>query len=304
MAIIIKVVMMALEGMGVPKYSSKKSKRMYSDHAKIALLVLRQYLNRSYESFSKDLGSMSGALREAAVDKVPDPSTLSKFSARIDAEIIRKAIGNTAKIVCLPGIIAAVDSTGFSCSNASRHYVKRLKEMSGNNDMRYSLANVRDYSKMSLMIDTSSLMIMSADVCPSNMPDVKRLTYLVDDAKETGFSVSYVVADKGYDSENAHRYIRENLRCETMIPIRRKSEPAKTGAKRTRTEGFHRGLMKFNFNAEIYRKRSLVETVNSMIKRNMSDTVYGKNERTRCIEIVCRCVAHNVMRIMDLNAEA
>jgi transposase len=295
--------MMSLEAMGVPEYSSKKSKKTYSDHAKIALLVLRQYLDRSYERFSKDLGSMGGVMKEAAIDRVPDPSTLSKFSMRTDAEMIKRIIENTAKLVCIPGIIAAIDSTGFSCSNASRHYVKRLKEMSGKQGMEYSLVNVKGYSKTSISVDTSSLVILSVDVCPSNMADVTRLPYLIDDMRDAGYGVRYVVADKGYDSENVHRYIRENLKCETMIPVRRKSEPAKTNSSRTRTSGFYRVLKNFNFNADIYRKRSLVETVNSMIKRNMSDTVYGRSDQTRCVEIVCRCVAHNIMRIMDLNVE-
>jgi hypothetical protein len=35
----------------------------------------------------------------------------------------------------------------------------------------------------------------------------------------------------------------------------------------------------------------------------MSDTVYGRSEETREIEILCRCVAHNVMRKMTLDVK-
>jgi transposase len=169
-------------------------------------------------------------------------------------------------------------------------------------DITYSAHPVRMYSKTSLAVDTSSLMILAADVCTSDNADVKRLPFIVDDLKISGLRIGCVLADKGYDSEVAHRYIRENLDCKTMIPLR-KTEPAKLGRLETRTRGFYRGLMKYTFDPAVYKRRSMVETVNSMIKRKMSDIVYGRSERTREIEILCRCVAHNVMRKMTLDVK-
>ena len=304
MAVIIKVVMTVLIGMGVSEYSSVYSKRMYSDHAKISLLVLRQYLDVSYDRFSDILGSMDGVMTVAGIGDVPDPSTLRKFSVRIDPGTIKSVIRNTAKMVCGPDMIGAVDSTGFSCSSASKHYEKRLREMSGNKgdmSITYSSGPVRGYCKASLAVDTNTLTVLAADICASNNSDVKRLPYLIDDLKGVGFSISCMTADKGYDSEYAHRYIRENLGCVTMIPLR-KTEPARLecSKRRTRARGFFRGLMKIFFDPEIYKKRSMVETVNSMIKRNMSDIVRGRNDVSREVEVLCRCAAHNVMRVMDL----
>jgi len=296
------VMMIVLEAIGVPENFSARSNRIYSDRAKMALLVLRQYLDLSYEEFSENLGSMQGVIKAAGIKYVPEQSTLRKFSGRIDHKLLDLTIWHTAAAVCGTGIIAAMDSTGFSSSNASMYFVKRIKEMPHTKKgIEYSISSVRGYVKTSIAVDTSTLVVLAADVCPSNVSDVRRLPSLVDDMKEAGYDVKCVVADKGYDSEAAHRYVRENLGCETMIPVRR-NEPAVTGSSRTRTSGFYRGLMKFFFDPIVYGKRPKVETVNSMIKRKMSGTVYGKNDGTRSIEVLCRCVAHNVRRIMDLGA--
>jgi len=57
--------------------------------------------------------------------------------------------------------------------------------------------------------------------------------------------------------------------------------------------------MKFFFNKEAYDRRSQVETVNSMVKRKMGDTVYGRSEASRHKEILFRCIAHNIRRLAD-----
>jgi len=90
------------------------------------------------------------------------------------------------------------------------------------------------------------------------------------------------------------------MNAEAFIPLRRKTEPAKLGRKETSTSGFNRGRMKFFFDKEVYDLRSQVETVNSMIKRKMSDTVYGRSEHTRHKEVLLRCIAHNARRLMDV----
>jgi hypothetical protein len=57
--------------------------------------------------------------------------------------------------------------------------------------------------------------------------------------------------------------------------------------------------MRHNFDKGIYSRRSLVETVNSMVKRKMGDTVYGKSEASRHKEVLLRCIAHNLRRLFE-----
>ncbi|MCL2786532.1 MAG: IS5 family transposase [Methanomassiliicoccaceae archaeon] len=291
---------MALIAAGLPRYSSYYSNHVYDDHAKVSLLVLRQHLDVSYEEMTDVLGSMNGVIRALRIRSIPDPSTLRKFVKRLDPDVLDKVLWHTAKAVCNEQLIVAVDATGFSCSNASRHYVRRLRELKG---MTYSEAPVRGYEKMTIAVDTSTLSILAADSCSSNISDYKRIGPIADDMEKAGYDVKCVIADKGYDSEQVHRYLREHLHCETLIPARKMSEPAVSGSKRRRTSGFYRGLMKFFFDPVTYKRRSIVESVNSMIKRKMSDVVYGRTPRSRHAEVLCRCIAHNIRRMLSLGVK-
>jgi hypothetical protein len=125
------------------------------------------------------------------------------------------------------------------------------------------------------------------------------MTYLIDDLAESAFSISFVVADKGYDAEYVHREIRERLHAETMIPLRNMAKPSK-GESTKKARGFYRGVMKHCFDKGIYSRRSQIETVNSMIKRKMGDVVYGRSETSRHKEVLFRCIAHNLRRLIDL----
>ena len=49
----------------------------------------------------------------------------------------------------------------------------------------------------------------------------------------------------------------------------------------------------------VYRFRSIVETVNSMLKRKMGETVYGKTMESVSKEIRFTALAHNLRLIMD-----
>jgi hypothetical protein len=142
-------------------------------------------------------------------------------------------------------------------------------------------------------------MIPACDCVDSSCADVKRLTFLIDDTVAGKFDVRFVVADKGYDAEYTHREIRERIKAEALIPLRKMSEPAETNSSRRRTSRFNRGRMKFFFDRLVYGRRSRIETVNSMVKRKMGDIVYGRSEGSRYKEILFRCVAHNIRGLIE-----
>jgi transposase len=292
LAYVIKVTSMALEGLGVPKYSSEYSKKVYDDHSKIGLLVLKQYLDVSYRELCSMISSM-----KLWRGRVPDHSTLVKFSLRLDANVMDRVLWAVAHMLCGEGLTAAADSTGFSFSNASRHFVKRLRELDNDTD---AADNTRKrFAKASFAVDADTKMILACDCVDSRHADVKRFRFLVDDLVNGEFEIKYVVADKGYDAEYVHVDIRERLKAGSFIPIR-KIEPARVEGSRVKTSGFNRARMKFFFDETIYNKRSQVETVNSMIKRKMGDTVNGRTEGSRHKEILFRCIAHNIRRLMDV----
>ena len=124
---------------------------------------------------------------------------------------------------------------------------------------------------------------------------------LVDKLSGSGHTFGHVLADKGYDAEHVHRYIREKLDAEAVIPLRDMAELARAGSTERKVSGFYRGRMKYFFDKERYNMRSIVETVNSMVKRVLGEILNGRNAETRHSEVMLRCIAHNFRAGMELS---
>jgi len=54
---VIKVTSSVLEALGVPGYSSERSNKLYDEHGKMGLLVLKQYLDVSYRGLCSIVSS-------------------------------------------------------------------------------------------------------------------------------------------------------------------------------------------------------------------------------------------------------
>jgi len=105
--------------------------------------------------------------------------------------------------------------------------------------------------------------------------------------------VKVVAADAGYDSEDNHRIGRLDMGVRTVIPpdIGRPSDkPPTTWFRRLMRQRFDRAADKGT-----YGQRWQVETVNSMIKRNLGSALRARTARRRSKELLLRCITHNVM---------
>lgn len=101
--------------------------------------------------------------------------------------------------------------------------------------------------------------------------------------------IGKLLADTGYDSEKNHALANERYGIKTVIPPKigchRKSLPRKP----------YRREMATNFDQESYRRRPQIETVISMIKRNLGDTLMGRSEQSRSSEMLLMAITHNLM---------
>jgi transposase len=286
-----------LSALGYPEYSSKKSKHTYSDHAKVGLLILTEYLGKSFEEFTKILPSLKGVMRAAGISDIPDGSTLRKFRKRLDAEILKNIVAyQSMMIVGNSKATVAVDATGFSTSHASRYFVARLKYFGTEETV------VRGYTKVSLAVCVNTKAILAVDTVGSRTADVKRFRYIIEDLASSGVSVEYVLADKGYDAEHAHETVRDLLGAESLIPARDDGDTPINRMYGPNRKNMRRELTKDSEKMSTYHKRSLAETVNSMIKRVLGEILNGRNEETRHSETMFRCIAHNFRVGMELSS--
>ena len=297
LAAIVKTVMLVLNHLEFPEFMSYYSNRLYRDDWKIGLLVLRKHQGKSYADFAAELPSHSGVLDAGGVSRIPHKDTLRKFAARLPEGFLDRMIGETARLLCGLDVVAAVDSTGFSENSASKHFIKRLKQFGTVNQ------TVRDFAKATFVTDTKTLAVISCDVSDVHSADVKRFAQALTAARRTGVTIAKIVCDKGYDSEKAHEDARRILGddVETVIPVRKLEPLSARSASKCNPGGRWRRENYRNFDKTAYALRPLVETVNSMIKRKMGDTLYGKSMSRMADEIKCMCIAHNVRQMMRFN---
>lgn len=184
--------------------------------------------------------------------------------------------------------LAALDGTGFESRHVSRYFVQRrdreVKE-------KYQTSHYQRYPKAGLICDTKNHLILSG--VSERGPQFDR-THFRQAVKEAvnQILISKLAADAGYDGENSHAYAREELKVKTIIPPLIGKKTYKLPA------GKYRRLMAINFDKKSYGQRWQIETVNSMLKRNLGSFLRARNYRSQCREILLRIFTHNVMIVL------
>jgi hypothetical protein len=310
MALIVAVVMTILCAKGYPERFSPMNRRGAPDTWKVGMLVLCHVIKSSYGMSADILGSMNGVLRLGGLDRHPEASTLRKFSYRLPEGILDEMILETARLATSTSVIVAVDGTGFLDTNASPHYVKRIRQMSKDKPadismegLTYCCTAVRGFPKATLVGDVGSLCVYVCDVVTDHSADVTRMATVVDAMADSGIGIDYLLADKGYDAEYVHRYVQERLECTAVIPVR-SYEPARIGhPEQTCLKGFNRNLMAHDWDEvyyPIYRFRGLIECINSIIKRLFGGEIRSRKDENKKKEIRMKCLAHNLWRMKEL----
>jgi hypothetical protein len=102
------------------------------------------------------------------------------------------------------------------------------------------------------------------------------------------------IGDKGYDDEDNHELLRDELHALSVIPARQDYVPV------WRTRGRYRKEMKRGYSAKTYHQRSKDETIFSVVKRTMGDEVRSVRTKGQNNEIRLRMIAYNAMRIVSV----
>jgi IS5 family transposase len=276
--------------LGLPLYSCACSKRTYTQHQLLVLLVAREMLAKSYRETIDVVSLMTPLLRRLRLRSMPHFTTLQKFSLRLETHVLDGLLFTLAS--CADDEVdAIIDSTGMQSGSASYYYIRTmsLRRDSKGTELRA----VRQHIKLTLVIDARTMTILSIVTTLGPGPDFQHLRPALQKAVEHGATIVTIVADKGYDSESNRRFVVHELGAEAHIPVR--------NVKRTgeNSQGRYRRRQLRVFDEARYRRRALVETVNSMLKRR-SSIVRSRSERGQYIELALRAVAHNAKRATTL----
>jgi hypothetical protein len=105
--------------------------------------------------------------------------------------------------------------------------------------------------------------------------------------------IGLVLADAEFDSERNHTYIRWRLGARSVIP-------AKRGKKTWRVRGV-RAEMRRAFPRKPYRRRALIETVFSSVKRKLSARAPGRSLRMQTRQALLLGLTFNLYRLRHRN---
>ena len=278
----------------LPDYRSKFSKHIFTQPQLLAVVCLMRYEGWTLRKAEVRLAEHR-ELREALeLDKAPDYTTLHRFLNRLDEWVLVRALGETVRRGPSPSSharhdyqqesrsIVAVDATGLSPGAVSTFYVQRTQNRGGK-PMLW-----RKWLKWLVLVDTQSQLVLAQEACSGPYNGSAMLRPLADVAYALN-PFGWQLADAEFDSERNHRHVREKIGALSAIPAKRGGASWEVGG--------YRAQMRAEFPRKMYRRRALVESVFSAVKRKLSTRAPGRSLESQRIQALLLGVAYNLYRL-------
>jgi len=180
-----------------------------------------------------------------------------------------------------------VDGTGLESRHTSRYFFKRAGKKHTS----------RLWTKLTVAVDTASHFLAGAEVTTAPSNDSPQLP-LVMTVASLAITWDRVLADAAFDSEEHHRYCREDLGVRaTVIPLNRRGQGRKwpmTTYRRQMVKRF-RKKPKGSCYQRVYGQRWQAESAFSRHKRRLGSALAGRSDDSRKRECYLRVLTHNLM---------
>jgi hypothetical protein len=285
----------------LPKYSSRFSRHDFTLPQLFACLVVKEHQRLTYRGAECLLRDSRPWGRDIGMAKCPDHNTLCRAFHTLNlgrGSSSRKLLDRLVQWFAIAkqlGSTVAIDSSLYDTHHRSRHYEQRCRHYASR---RKSTANARRSRsakrspKLGIGVCTRSHLILSGRPRVGMGSDAPDFDPLLFDAWRRHPRLRVVLADAGYDSESNHRIARLDMGVRSLI---------KTGAGRPTHRppiGYYRRMMKRQLRGfqrgKRYGQRAQVETVNSMLKRNLGDALRSRSPKARKAEQMLRILTHNI----------
>jgi hypothetical protein len=272
----------------LPRYRSRFSKHQFDQPQLLAVLCLMRYEDWTFREAEVRLGEHRELRQALGLVSVPDFTTLYRFLQRLDDVTIDRAVGETVRR--LRGAHrkgrrrarVAVDATGLAQGAVSTFFVRRMHHH-GQKPLPW-----RHWLKWVVVVDLDQQFLLSQIARRGPWNDCANLPAVVEAASEQT-RIGLVLADAEFDSERNHTYIRQQLGAQSVIP-------AKRGKKTWRIHGV-RAEMRRAFPRRLYRRRALIESLFSSVKRKLSARAPGRSLRTQKRQALLLGLSFNLYRL-------
>jgi hypothetical protein len=271
----------------LPRYRSRFSKHQFTQPQLLAILCLMRYEDWTFREAEVRLGEPRELRQNLGLTSVPDFTTLYRFLQRLDDQTIDRAVGETVRR--LRGSLrrgrkarVAVDATGLAPGAVSTFFVRRMHHH-GQKPLPW-----RHWLKWVVVADLDGKFLLSQIARRGPWNDCANLPAAVETASQQT-PIGLVLADAEFDSERNHTYIRKKLGAQSVIP-------AKRGKKTWRVHGV-RAEMRRAFPRRSYRRRALIESVFSSVKRKLSARAPGRSLRMQMRQALLLGLSFNLYRL-------
>jgi hypothetical protein len=295
----------------LPDHRCKFNRKDFTLPQLFACLVLREHQKKSYRGVEALLADCQDWRRDIGLTRTPDHNTLCRaFGYLVKPGLINRMLDQVAlwarERKMLKGRVKplAIDSSMFESHHVSRHFEKRCQQTARKSRRKSPQieANrrrrqiVKALPKLSLAVASACHLILAARATTGCGADHPHFAPLLRQARRRA-KINCAVADSGYDSEANHLLARHDIGVRSIIPAQH-GRPDKQGRP---PRGRWRRRMKTMLATKRgrrrcgYTQRWQVETVNSMIKRNLGSALRARTSRRRSNELLLRALTHNIM---------
>lgn len=193
----------------ISSYSCKYSRRDYTHHQLLTLLLFKEYRKEDYRTVIWNFEEMEHIREVLGLSTIPPFTMLQKVFCRIKFLYFDLLLKTTLKQFYSNDdsiSITAIDSSGFTRGYCSHYYSIRTGK------------NRKHFLKTSISVDTDLQVITGFVTSKSRVHDTRHAEKILRQCHNLRMSDCYIL-DKGYDSEVIHRLIREDLHANSVIPI-------------------------------------------------------------------------------------
>jgi hypothetical protein len=275
----------------LPAYAHRFAPKKFTQPQLFACLVLKAFFHTDYRGIVTYLRDMPELCQSIELGKVPHFTTLHKAAGRLlRFHVVRRLLDSAVRRVMnrrrhVPR--AAVDSSGFEAGQVSPYFIKRRSRLPS----LWQTTTYTRFPKLAIVCDCQTHLILAAHPARGPTPDVNQLLATLRQCV-AHVKIDRLIADAGYDSESNHQALRQAHGVITIIPPKHGRPTTKPAA------GKYRRLMQRLFRRPErirYGQRWQVETVFSMIKRNLSHAIAAHTYWPQCREMLLLALTHNVM---------
>ena len=271
----------------LPLYRTRFSKHQFTQPQLLAVLCLMRFEDWTFREAETRLREHQELRAALQLPAVPDYTTLYRFLRRLEDDTVDRGLRETVRRLRRRrrrAVSVAVDGTGLSYNSVSTFFIRRLEQHADRSPRH------RHWLKWVIVVDVQQQILLAQRAHRGPGSDVRYLPGLLDVAAR-GAPIGLVLADAEFDSEPNHQHIRQRLGARSIIPAKRRGIP----------NGAIRNQMYRAFPEKLYRQRTKVETIFSVVKRKLSSRAPGRSLATQIRQALLLGLAYNLYRLRHPN---